>query len=393
MLSHSIAMFRYKLHIQITFRLNASFRDSFLAISRRTLILLSIFIVFIGLIFPPLFFIFAPPACMWKWIPWDMKTSTDWMLCDVYTGDAGDASTTIVSAANVFVIIANIIYETIFCLKLNNLLKSKLDEESSWKLKALIIKNSILTATAASTTFIFWFLWLSFGAALRVGIGFLYFDYWLNCFLVGLMFEYNEKYYLRLCPKCIICCFLECDKSFDKNNRSQHDKQLKRTQKYISGLYAVRCGSDTDLTTKTDRNVSIKTTNDTTTNKTKISLNDDSGCEGVDDDHTGMNGEMDVTIVTTTNFTIDNHENESGNTNIKLQFDSTVKISNATAANSSEKEVVTPTAVTVEVTTPTVAVMESKSPPLRKSNTVTAFSMTCNTVIPQLEHRITPLNQ
>merc|ERR1712228_74631 len=215
----------------------ASFSDTFLAITKRSFLFLFIFIALEGFIIPPMFFVFAPPACIWKWQPMDIRTSGDWVICDVYSGDTGDAANNVIFLNILVIIIANIVYETIFCVKLSKLLKNKLDEESSWRLKSLIIKNSILTATAASTTLFFWFLWLSVGASLRMGISFLYFDYWINCFLVGLMFEYNEKYYTKICHKCIVCCFMKCDKSFDRNNSSQHDKQLERTERYLSGIY------------------------------------------------------------------------------------------------------------------------------------------------------------
>merc|ERR1712176_397651 len=84
-------------------------------------------------------------------------------------------------------------------------------------------------------------------------------------------------------------------------------------------------------------------------------------------------------------------ENNEQKSNITLQFDSTVKISNGTTTSSENiDEVITPTVSVVmntEVTTPTRtnAMMEStKSPPMRQSNTVTAFSITSNAVIPSL---------
>merc|ERR1712228_51814 len=128
----------------------------------------------------------------------------------------------------------SIIIDGIICgLRLKRLLQHTDDTKSSFVLKSLIIKNTMLTTVASISTFINWTMWIV-GVG-NFGVSMLYLDYWFNCFIIGLAFNYNEKYYKFLFKTCILGCFLKCDKSFDKNDEHQHQKQLVLTKRYLYG--------------------------------------------------------------------------------------------------------------------------------------------------------------
>lgn len=132
------------------------------------------------------------------------------------------------------IVILSIIIDGIICgLRLKRLLRHTDDRKSSFVLKSLIIKNTMLTTVASISTFINWTMWIV-GVG-NFGVSMLYLDYWFNCFIIGLAFNYNEKYYKFLFKSCILGCFLKCDKSFDKNDENQHRKQFILTKRYLYG--------------------------------------------------------------------------------------------------------------------------------------------------------------
>merc|ERR1712154_660221 len=76
-------------------------------------------------------------------------------------------------------------------------------------------------------------------------------DYWINCFLVGLMFEYNEQTYTRLCHRCIVCCF-----------RRQSESERERTEKYLAGTFQpLPSNSNSDKKQKTAKKAEASVNN------------------------------------------------------------------------------------------------------------------------------------
>lgn len=71
----------------------------------------------------------------------------------------------------------------------------------SSELKWLMMKLSILTLIATTSTMTSYMLWM--WAVLPIGVVLLYLDVFVNCLAIGLMFKYNEKWYKLLCKCCI----------------------------------------------------------------------------------------------------------------------------------------------------------------------------------------------
>eukprot|EP01084_Bolivina_argentea_P238255 400272_1 len=245
---------------QVLFRLEASFRGSFLAISKRYFLSLAVFILIPSIIVPSSFLILVDKPCIWKWDPIDIQTNNEFGFCDLHTEGMANA---IIGIGIIWIVITNIIYGFIFGSKLYKVLRSKRSNDDitgSFRLKSLIIKNTILTTTVTISTLVNWFMWLYFSSVIGVGICFLYFDMWFNCLVIGLMFSHNDKYYKKLCKPCIICCFMDCDRTFDKNNKSENEAQLKRTNKYL-----LRSHSRMDMSSNTSSgNTSVLSTQTTT---------------------------------------------------------------------------------------------------------------------------------
>ena len=255
-----ILYFALYLH-QILLRLQLSFRSSTLALSKRTIIMLGIFIIIQALGFPIAFFLLLNAdnkPCIWKWKPIDISSSINseqFAVCDyVNTG----WSSLIIGLGVIWIVIVNITIGAIFGVKLNKVLKhSSEDKKSSFKLKSLIIKNTILTAFGSISTLFNWFLWLISAPMTGIGISFLYLDVWLNCLLLALMFKYNENHYKLLCKPCIWCCFIKCDRTYDKQNERELLSQKRRLIRYLeadvgSVIFSGK-GSRTESSTNTYR--------------------------------------------------------------------------------------------------------------------------------------------
>ena len=229
-----IIYFAIYLH-QILLRLELSFRGSHLALSRNSIIVLSFFILIPTIIVPTAFFSALNSdnvPCVWKWSPIDITVPSDFAVCDYY--NTGLASN-IIGIGIIWIVLANITIGAIFGCKLKRVLRNGGDNDpkSSFKLKSLIIKNTILTTLGSVSTLFNWFAWLILTPLTGVGIFFLYFDVWFNCLCLALMFRYNENSYKQLCKYCIKCCLMDCDKTFDGENKKELGYQMQRIEKYL----------------------------------------------------------------------------------------------------------------------------------------------------------------
>lgn len=136
---------------QIALRLQLSFKGSHLAVTKKQWIWLILFIFIPAISFPVLFFValsgpYAQKPCLYLWQPNDIKVDHDFYICDYHIMDSFFYYIT--SLGIIWSVGANVIIGFIFTLKLKKVLAmtNGQDKKSSFKLKSLIIKNTILTA-------------------------------------------------------------------------------------------------------------------------------------------------------------------------------------------------------------------------------------------------------
>merc|ERR1712228_448912 len=72
--------------------------------------------------------------------------------------------------------------------------------------EALIIKNVILTISGFISTTVSYFLYNELYMIVMVHM-----DLFVNCLIIGLMNNWNELHYKRLCGICILICFRKCN--------------------------------------------------------------------------------------------------------------------------------------------------------------------------------------
>eukprot|EP01084_Bolivina_argentea_P168341 291962_1 len=185
--------------LNVLLRLELSFRDSHLALSKKSTITLGIVILIPCTFVTITYFLFVDEPCIWPWQPPDITVNADFAFCDFHTEGVASAA---IGLGIMWVVVVNVIYGIIFGVKLKNVFRhsKESDVHTSFKLKSLIIKNTILTSIGSISTLFNWFMWLIHASGF-IGIGtcFLYFDVWFNCFIIALMFKYNERHYKRLC--------------------------------------------------------------------------------------------------------------------------------------------------------------------------------------------------
>ncbi len=110
------------------------------------------------------------------------------------------------------------------------------DDDKDLKVKALIIKNSILTIVGTISTTVCWIGFLSSQNGTGGNGIFIHLDLYINCIVIALMFKYNEKYYKRVCKCCIIICLRDCDKSYDKTDKKKHNERQQYVEDYLHNI-------------------------------------------------------------------------------------------------------------------------------------------------------------
>ena len=245
--------------------------------------------------------------CLLFWQPFDYQHAK-YLLAGHYNHGMDICDWGIKPGAKSLILIAlvqicftNILFCGICCHKLRILLSndtvfnSPINADIHWKFKSLIIKNCILSIAGGISTFVCYFLWL----LLDVGVvtNLLYFDSFFNCLVIVLMFEYNERWYKYLCIICIKCCFLQCDKSYDKNNKNERNLQKLRLQKYLKQNYK---NEKTKSNEKSSTHWTVETTKDI--------LDED-----VDDDHNHIDDKGMIKSMNTN--TADDHDHEDNGEN------------------------------------------------------------------------------
>eukprot|EP01084_Bolivina_argentea_P194130 333042_1 len=217
---------------QVLLRLELSFKGSFLAFNKRTIFILSLCIfVPLGLL-PPFFFIANKnqSTCIGHWKPMDFssmhKENNPLTYCGLEISSIGNI---ILILGVLLVTTANIVFGLMFSIRLKKLLSmNKGNKNISFKFKGLIIKNSILTLCGTISTVLSYMIWIALAMSGHgVGASLLYADLIVNCVVIGLMFNYNDKAYKKLCSYCIRLCLTTLDQSAHKMKESDVSGYIK----------------------------------------------------------------------------------------------------------------------------------------------------------------------
>ena len=212
---------------QILLRLKKSFQGSYLEISKVTYWILCILIISFGVLFPAaLLFVNNDSPCIYTWYPSDfmpIKSEDHLLFCSLpLSKNTGP----LLFFGVLFTVASNLYFGIVFSVKLSKLLSNQKGNHAvKFNMKALMIKMGILTLTGSVATLICWTLFifdqfLVKGAFPVVSLA-LYLDFFVNCAVIGLMFNHNEKHYKRVFKYCILCCFIKCDTSKEKLKEKQ----------------------------------------------------------------------------------------------------------------------------------------------------------------------------
>eukprot|EP01084_Bolivina_argentea_P029656 55065_1 len=250
---------------QVLLRLELSFADSFLALTKRSTIVLASFILIPLTIIPILHFILnrKNTACIQLWKPMDFphlytQSSNTFAFC---YGQLGAASTLIVVIGILWVASSNIIFGVIFSIKLHKLLsKNEGNETTKFRFKTLVLKNTIVSISGSISTIACWMLWIfmiQIDYKLGFGALFLYLDLFVNCMCIGLMFKYNEKWYKRICKCFILMCFNKCDKT--RHKMSEHEvMEYVNDEINLSSIFSTQSKNDTSTQSKNDTTIQLQ---------------------------------------------------------------------------------------------------------------------------------------
>jgi len=185
---------------QIMMRLHQSFKESYLAVSKRLSILLQglLAVTFSSALYSVFFVDYPQSTCIASWKVNDVDRVL--FYCDY---QMTPARTLWVWGCLVAFNLFNIVLCVLFAVKLRRLLAANEDNDHlNLPLKTLIFKNSILTLTGSVSTIAAYAVWIYFPVSATP----LYIDLVVNCLVIGLMLKSNEAHYLCLCRPCILVC-------------------------------------------------------------------------------------------------------------------------------------------------------------------------------------------
>eukprot|EP01084_Bolivina_argentea_P059705 109061_1 len=194
---------------QLLLRLEVSFKDSFLELSTITKYILMSMSLMPAIGVPVCYLIFLSPACIWIWHPVDFpnwkNNPNGFAFCDAKLDDIGNL---VASLGVIWCAVFNIIFATIFVVKLRKMLAQNrcTNNDGKIEIKAVMLKNTILAIIGSLTSVFDYIGWLYVAIPLELGATFLYVDVLIHCLLIALMFNYNERYYQFLCKLCIKLC-------------------------------------------------------------------------------------------------------------------------------------------------------------------------------------------
>ena len=213
----------------ILFRLEASFKSSFLELWKCTIYILRSLVIL-----PPLCYIVSMIFddhnlyCSMRWDPADTNNSNySTSFCSAPAPSLIIFKYHVAEMWVISVNALNLIFGIIFSLKLRTFTRQcKLANANDpygskhFKFEALIIKNNILTVCGILSTFSAYTLW-----AIFTKVQIMLLDALVNSVTIGLMFQSNSRYYKRLCRPCIWICLVRCKcrnrKSMNRNRKKK----------------------------------------------------------------------------------------------------------------------------------------------------------------------------
>eukprot|EP01083_Nonionella_stella_P084778 234764_1 len=168
---------------------------------------------------------FLDAGCYQAWTPHDVPHTTGY-YCRTYHKYSAIGNITSY-ACMVWILVSNITFGCIFSLKLRRLLRtvqktqsnsnSQINQQrqiSLQSVRGVMVKNTVLTVLISVSTLFNWMLYfLGYGAVL------VFLDVLFSCFLLSLMFEYNDKTYQTLTKPCQKCAV------FDQTNHESSDQR------------------------------------------------------------------------------------------------------------------------------------------------------------------------
>ena len=241
----------YTLYLyQILIRLAESFRTSHLELTKcayrcywlAVMVIISMGTVFLMFNKGVIYDHHINLPCLLIWEPHDIQYAKalydtediSFTICD---WEIRPTARIIISIALISILFTNILFCWIYGHKLQILMRNDAVTNSphtvdiQWKFKSLIIKNCTLCIAGSVSTLLCWVCWLALPGDSVTNL--LYFDAFFNCLVIVLMFEYNEKWYKKLCRICIKCCFMECDKTYDRTDKAEINLQKQRLHTYL----------------------------------------------------------------------------------------------------------------------------------------------------------------
>eukprot|EP01083_Nonionella_stella_P032234 88257_1 len=238
----------------ILIRLKVSFKaSSFLQVKPRTIYLLSSLIVAPLCLLPiSMIFLLSSP-CIWSWTPIDIAVDDTFAFCSF---SANQTVYVFYIVGILCVTVANVVIGVIFGMKLKKVLNlnhkggnvGTTNKSKAFQLKSLVIKNSVLTMIAASSTVINYTLWIVFGYFIGIGTILVYLDTLINCLCVALMFSSYDIYYKKLCKTCIVFCLLKMDKGYDPKKVEELKTRERRVATYLGSQERYESGITLDNT-------------------------------------------------------------------------------------------------------------------------------------------------
>lgn len=184
---------------QILFRIEAAFRDSYLAISKDILNIITVLLCMEGIVLSPFCLLMDPgvSSCVATWKAWNDSDNVT-HFCSVHLS----AFSNYMVIVGVSIIgIHNIALTVVFAYKLRKILAHTMDKKIGLEFRGLIFKNTLLTLFGLISTIVAYGLFIVTRQSAAI-----FLDVVVNSSIIGLMFQYNEPRYKLLCHPCIALC-------------------------------------------------------------------------------------------------------------------------------------------------------------------------------------------
>jgi len=240
----------------LCYRLQSSFHDSFLALSRWTLYTLWALALLPPVTVTTSMAMSRPDLeCIETWHPPDLSHPIK--FCELQFDMLIPVKYHIFPGLIVLNTVLSITFCVIFCVKLKQFLRTqhsvtsphRMDRCAGIEFQRVILKMSILTVIGALSTIIAYVLRFNI---YDYGHIFLYADWLVNCLVIGLMFKHNRWYFKMLCGPCLLIC----DRTDSEQELERYMSERSETiRKMTSTLQAIRLGNVPSATATTSETV------------------------------------------------------------------------------------------------------------------------------------------